>query len=197
MEDAQQERDEDDQVEPLAFPRLRLHEVVDEERGGRRRQRDRDEARSLRRAGTAVRDVAQDFATGVVAGSEPDPVDFSYSSDTKDYGLFAEGSSAAGAVTRWQVHGGAISSSTGGEINRDWVYLTGRLTIEQTKLEGDWLSFVTRSQEMLGDDRPWKEVTHRYTGQVTANGIRFTLESGGGYTIHPPVEFTARRVVKP
>lgn len=73
-------------------------------------------------------------------------------------------------------------------------YLTGRLTIEQARLEGAWLTFVTRSQEMLGDDKPWKEVTHRYTGQVSADSIRFTLESGGGYTIHPPVEFTARRV---
>ena len=75
-------------------------------------------------------------------------------------------------------------------------YLTRRLTIEQARLEGDWLRFVTRSQEMLGSDTPWKEVTHRYTGQVTPEGIRFTLESGGGYSIHPPVEFTARRAPK-
>ena len=76
-------------------------------------------------------------------------------------------------------------------------YQTGRLTIEQAKLKGDWLSFVTRSQEMLGSDSPWKEVTHRYTGQVTPENIRFTLESGGGYSIHPPVEFIAQRVPKP
>jgi len=76
-------------------------------------------------------------------------------------------------------------------------YQTGRLTIEHATLKGDWLSFVTRSQEMLGSDTPWKEVTHRYTGQVTPEGIRFTLESGGGYTIHPPVEFIARRKAKP
>lgn len=73
-------------------------------------------------------------------------------------------------------------------------YQTGRLNIEQAKLKGDWLSFVTRSQEMLDSDTPWKEVTHRYTGQVTTESIRFTLESGGGYSIHPPVEFTAQRV---
>lgn len=76
-------------------------------------------------------------------------------------------------------------------------YLTGRLTMEQVKLNGDWVTFVTRSQEMLGRDAPWKEVTHRYTGQVTPDTIRFTMESGGGYTIHAPVEFTARRVSNP
>ena len=75
-------------------------------------------------------------------------------------------------------------------------YQTGRLTIEQARLKGEWLSFVTRSQEMLGSETPWKEVTHRYTGQVTPEGIRFTLESGGGYSIHPPVEFVARREQK-
>jgi hypothetical protein len=81
----------------------------------------------------------------------------------------------------------------GKELHGSASYLTGRLAIEQARLEGDWLGFVTRSQEMLGSTLPWKEVTHRYKGQVTVDGIRFTLESGGGYTVHPPVEFVARR----
>ena len=76
-------------------------------------------------------------------------------------------------------------------------YQTGRLTIERVSVKGDWINFVTRSQEMLGSNAPWKEVTHRYAGQVTPDAIRFTMESGGGYTIHPPVEFTARRAPKP
>lgn len=76
-------------------------------------------------------------------------------------------------------------------------YQTGRLTIERAGLKGEWLSFITRSQEMLGSDTPWKEVTHRYTGKVTPEGIHFTLESGGGYTIHTPVEFVARRAPQP
>lgn len=72
-------------------------------------------------------------------------------------------------------------------------YLTRPLTIEQAKVEGEWVSFVTHSQQMLGSDSQWKEVTHRYTGQITQEGIRFTLESSGGYTLHAPVEFIARR----
>ena len=75
-------------------------------------------------------------------------------------------------------------------------YQQGSLAIEQAKLEGEWLIFITHSQEMLGSDSPWKEVTHRYTGQVTAEGIHFTLESGGGYSVHPPVEFVAHRAAK-
>lgn len=81
----------------------------------------------------------------------------------------------------------------GGRLHGTASYLTGRLAIEGATLEGEWLRFVTRSQQMLGSDQPWKEVTHRYSGRVTAEAIHFTLESGGGYTSHPPVEFVARR----
>jgi len=73
-------------------------------------------------------------------------------------------------------------------------YLTGRLTIEQAGVDGEWLRFTTRSHEMLGSDSPRKEVVHRYTGRVAGDSILFTLESGGGYSIHRPVEFVARRV---
>ena len=76
-------------------------------------------------------------------------------------------------------------------------YQTGRLGIEQVKLTGSSLSFITHSQEMLGSDAPWKEVSHRYTGQFTATAIHFTLVSTGGYSIHPPIKFTAQRALKP
>lgn len=87
--------------------------------------------------------------------------------------------------------------SLGKDLHGTATYLTRPLAIEQAKLEGEWLRFVTHSQQMLGSDSPWKEVTHRYTGQVSADGIRFTLESSGGYTVHTPVEFVARRASSP
>ena len=85
----------------------------------------------------------------------------------------------------------------GSSLHGTATYLKGRLTIEQVTLDGDWIKFVTRSQEMLGNDQPWKEVTHRYAGRTTGNTIQFTLETNGGYTIHPPVEFSAQRVPTP
>ena len=71
-------------------------------------------------------------------------------------------------------------------------FLKSPLTIEHATLKGDWLRFSTRSQEMLGDS-PWKEARHQYTGKLTPAGIAFTLETTGGYSIHPPVEFLAQR----
>ena len=81
----------------------------------------------------------------------------------------------------------------GNSLHGTATYLKGRLTIEQVRLEGDWISFTTRSQEVLSGEKVWKEVTHRYMGQVVGDSIRFTLETSGGYSIHPPVEFTAQR----
>ena len=68
-------------------------------------------------------------------------------------------------------------------------YLTVRRIIEQAKMEGEWVSFITHSQQMLGSNSPLTDLAHRYTGQITPESIRFTLEDSGG----TPVEFVARR----
>ena len=73
-------------------------------------------------------------------------------------------------------------------------YLGRKLAIEQASADGEWLRFATRSQEVLGGDSPPKEVVHRYAGQIAPDSISFTLESGGGYSLHSPVSFVARRV---
>lgn len=81
----------------------------------------------------------------------------------------------------------------GEQVHGSASYLTSRLTIEQVSLEDGWLRFITRSREMMGSDSLGKDVIHRYTGQVAPEGIRFTLESSGGYTLNPPLEFVATR----
>lgn len=85
----------------------------------------------------------------------------------------------------------------GNSLHGTATYLKGTLTIEQVRLDGDWISFITRSQEMLSGENVWKEVSHRYIGQIASDTIQFTLETSGGYSIHPPVEFTAQRVQTP
>jgi hypothetical protein len=89
-----------------------------------------------------------------------------------------------------------VFKKLGGKLHGTATYLKGRLTIEHASVQGDWLRFTTRSQEMLGDN-PWKEVRHEYTGRITPAGIAFTLETTGGYSVHPPVEFIARRRSSP
>ena len=74
-------------------------------------------------------------------------------------------------------------------------FLKGPLTIEHATLKGEWLRFSTRSQEMLSGSR--EEAHHQYTGKITPEGIAFTLETTGGFSIHPPIEFIARRSPSP
>lgn len=80
-----------------------------------------------------------------------------------------------------------------GRLHGTASFLTGPLAIEDARLEDGWLSFVTRSQESMSGSEGWRETTHRYIGQVMADGIHFTLEQGGGLSVHRPVEFVARR----
>jgi len=84
----------------------------------------------------------------------------------------------------FQVRDGQVRGSAG--------FLRLPRSIAEGRLEGRRLSFVTRGDEVLGDGPP-RERVHRYQGEVADNTIRFTLETQGGYSRHPPVEFVARR----
>jgi hypothetical protein len=70
-------------------------------------------------------------------------------------------------------------------------YLRVARTVEQGQVQADRLSFITHSQEVLGDAS--RELTHRYRGQLKAGELHFVLESSGGHSSHTPVEFIARR----
>ena len=80
----------------------------------------------------------------------------------------------------------------GDQVNGSASFLRLPRSIEEGRLDGRRLSFLTRSDEVLGDAPP-REVTHRYRGEVAGDAIRFTLETSGGYSRHPPLEFVARR----
>ena len=87
---------------------------------------------------------------------------------------------------------GALPVVENGEVLGTASYLGLPRMVEQGQLKGEHLSFFTRSQEVLGDG-PGKAVTHRYRGVLRQDELRFTLESGGGHSVHAPVAFVARR----
>ncbi|MBU1362879.1 MAG: toll/interleukin-1 receptor domain-containing protein [Gammaproteobacteria bacterium] len=80
-----------------------------------------------------------------------------------------------------------------GEVHGTASYLRVARTVEQGGLKGEQLNFITRSQEVMGDG-PGREVIHRYRAMLKAGELHFVLESGGGLSVHPPVQFVARRV---
>lgn len=78
------------------------------------------------------------------------------------------------------------------EVHGTASYLGVPRTVEQGTLAGEQLNFVTHSQEVLGDG-PGRDVTHRYRAVLQGDELHVVLESGGGHSVHTPVEFVARR----
>ncbi len=67
-------------------------------------------------------------------------------------------------------------------------YLGVPRSIEEGRVEGDRLSFVTRVEEILGGER--RAYENRYDGLISLRGINFVLQDSRGIG---PIEFTARR----
>ena len=59
------------------------------------------------------------------------------------------------------------------------------------RLGDDRISFDTKTRETLGDGE--KETVHHYRGRISGDQIRFIMQTEGGFSDHPPVEFTAKR----
>jgi len=71
-------------------------------------------------------------------------------------------------------------------------YLGSPRGIVSGTLNGDRVLFQTRTQVVLGEDKP-VDVVHRYRGKISGDAIAFYMQSEGG-TPTLPIEFTARRV---
>ena len=66
------------------------------------------------------------WAGGAFVGTQPDPVDYGYSGDLREYGGFVEYGNPVAAERRWALTGGAVASYQEGEINREFLFLQGR-----------------------------------------------------------------------
>lgn len=80
-----------------------------------------------------------------------------------------------------------------GEIIGVASYLRLPRPIRAGEASGDRLSFTTQSQEMLGSQDAILTVTNRYRGTLEGDMSRFTLETSGGHSTHPQIQFVARR----
>lgn len=80
----------------------------------------------------------------------------------------------------------------GGKVGGTATYLGRARGILEGEMVGDKLTFVLKTQEVLGGS-PSREVQHQYQGVASPNQIRFVLQTTGGYSEHVPVEVTAQR----
>lgn len=82
----------------------------------------------------------------------------------------------------------------GDEVTGTASFLTGKKALWEGKLNGDKLTFITKSQECLGALSEPRECLHHYRGKLLKDDIRFVMQTTGGFSEHVPIEFTARRV---
>jgi hypothetical protein len=82
--------------------------------------------------------------------------------------------------------------AAGPELSGTASFLEHDRGIFDGKIEGDRVSFMTKSQTALGDKT--YEDKHYYKGTVEGNAIRFSMLIDSGAESHVPVHFTANRV---
>jgi hypothetical protein len=82
-------------------------------------------------------------------------------------------------------------SGKGEQIHGSASFLGVKRGIVEGSVKGGKLEFTTRTQEALGDVT--RDVTHRYSGSMTADEIHFVMQTDGSASAHVPVEFVARR----
>ena len=62
---------------------------------------------------------------GAFTGTQPDPVRFRWSGELVEGGVFAEWHQAPLAVRRWSLSTGGVTSRSGGDLNRDFLFAQG------------------------------------------------------------------------
>jgi hypothetical protein len=87
------------------------------------------------------------WRTGVFSGTQPDLIDFGYSSLIREHGLYYEVHNESQAVRRWNLVTGAVGSYTEGEINREFIFI-------QSRYVGPRLTFYLL--EEVDYNRGWK-----------------------------------------
>lgn len=80
----------------------------------------------------------------------------------------------------------------GNEVLGTASYLRTPRAILDGKLEGNKVTFTTKSQSILGDKT--YEEKHMYRGRISGDTIEFMLQTDSGYDSRPPESFTAKRV---
>ncbi len=110
------------------------------------------------------------WGAGGFLGTEPDPSDWGYSSDVRDFGAFYEYGNAPASQRRWTVTAGAVSSTQDGEINRDFLFVQGRY--DDRKLS----AYLAQEIDVNRGWRKDAESGDSFTSTSTFASLRYRIE---------------------
>ena len=117
------------------------------------------------------------FAAGAFLGNPPDPVSFAHSSEIREEGAFVEFGSPIGAPRRWVLTTGAVTSTSHGEVNRDYLYVQGFYDNRSLSLYGLGEADVNRGWRKEAEGKTWSLTS----GTVSARyrfGESFSVDGG-------------------
>lgn len=121
--------------------------------------------------GAAAEYTGARFAVGGLAGTQPDPDNYGFSSAIQEYAAYTEVRSKVGAERRWGGTLGLIGSYDGSTVNREFIYLQGRYDERGRSL---WVA------QEVDINRSWKKDAGENTLSATntyAHGRIDVLES--------------------
>jgi len=87
------------------------------------------------------------WGAGAFAGTQPEAIDYGFSTDIAEYGLYGRVRSAPRATARWELVAAGIGSYENGEINREYAALLGRVMSARASL---------MLQQEIDFNRGWK-----------------------------------------
>jgi len=135
--------------------------------------------------GLLIEYAAPRWAIGGFGGTQPDAVDFGYSSDIREYGFYHQVHGDPGAKNRWNLTTGLIGSYEQSEVNREFLYL-------QMQYAGP--SFSLYSTEELDFNRGWK-VDEAGESSVSSTGTYLSLNWRPGRIFSMRAGYDSRRNV--
>ena len=189
--------------EPLAsLARCQAHELSD-----RRWDYDVDQLVRVLGGRTLVRRIGQSrllwiaaavgalvvVALSIVLYLNRDPIRVSPTPDMRRATVDVSGTWIADVTYDWGARHTErfILTADAGELSGTASFLGVGRGIVQGRIQENRITFTTKTAENLGNET--KEVTHSYRGRVSGNEIQFVMQTEGGFSPHPPVQFTARR----
>ncbi len=116
------------------------------------------------------------WGVGAFVGAQPAPIDYSFSTDIREYGGFVRMRSRPLAAARWEVSAAAIGSYQLGEINREYISLVGRYANPRLSLFG---------QQDIDINRGWRAEVENAGTSLTSTFLT------GRYRLTPSLDLDA------
>lgn len=75
-------------------------------------------------------------------------------------------------------------------------FLTRKRVIDSGEVNGNRIQFITKGREVTSswDEGAARETVHHYSATFENGELHFVLQIEGGYSVHQPIEFLARKV---